>query len=643
MNEQTRRFYEFDNFLVDVEKRQLFRDGEPVTLTPKVFDTLLVFVTNNDRVLEKSELMEHLWADSFVEEANLTQNVSTLRKVLGENRNDHKFLVTVPGRGYRFVAPVRELPDEDTELVVHEKTHTQIILQETETVEQNVALPPPASENISHRTYLFAALALVVISLLGFGAFYLFRSNTKPPLATIDSLAILPFANADSETEYFSEGLTDNLINRFSQLSGIRVTSRNTAFRYKQQNLTSAEIGRKLGVKAVLTGSVTQHGDKVKIQTELIDVANDAQLWGQTFDAPFSEIIKAQDTIAREIAGKLRLRLSGDEQKRLAKHETDNPEAFRLYLKGRYFWNKRTEENIRKSIEYFNEAIALDPDYALAYTGIADAYIILGTGFTTAPTSELLPPAKQAALKALAIDDESAEAHTSLATLKERYEWDFTGAEQEYKRAIELNPEYATAHHRYALFLWMMKRFDEANAEFTRARELDPLSAIIYADSGLPFYSSRQHERAIEYFQKALEIEPDFKLAHFYLARSYAFIGKHEEAIAEANKSFAPDNLFRPDGTKKINGLLPIIYALVGRKNEARAILAELENQPDYILPFNHAAIYAALGEKEQAFSWLNRAYRERASGMVQLKVNPVFDNLRDDPRFADLQRRVGL
>ncbi len=619
--------YHFGDVTVDCENFRVQQNGQNITLAPRAFDVLIFLIHNRNRVVEKQEIFDSVWKDTFVSDNALTKIIKDIRQALDDDASQPRYIETVPKRGYRFIADVK---NEGAVKSEHKVSAS----------EKSLIQSPPKRKKL----LLFGTLVLIILALAIF-AFVKINSDATSESAPIDSIAVLPFENTseDANLEYLSDGITENIINTLSRLPNLRVSPRSSVFYYKGKPEDPHTIGQALRVRAVLTGKIVQRGDVLTIQTELIDVDRKAQIWGQQYNRPSSDVINLQTEIANTIAERLRLRLNSAEQKQLTAHSTNNPEAFRLYLQGRFYLNKRTEENIRKSVEYFNQSIELDPVYALAYTGIADAYINLSSGYSTAPTSDLFPAAKTAVLKALAIDDDLAEAHVSLGTIKERYEWDFAGAENEYKRAIELNSDYATAHHRYGLFLFVMERFDEANAELARARELDPLSAIIYADSGVPFYSLGQHEKAIELFQKALEIEPDFRVAHFYLARSYALTGRHDEAIAEAHKSFAPAEPFRPDGTKKINGLLAVIYAMTGRKTEARALLAEMEKQTEYIIPFNLAVIYAELGDKEQAFVWLEKAYQQRAGLIIQLKVTPHFDNLRGDPRFEDLLRRVGF
>lgn len=634
-------FYRFDDVTIDCENFRVQKDGRNITLTPRAFDVLIFLIKNSGRVVEKQEIFDQVWKDTFVGDNALTKIIKEIRQAINDDASQPRYIETVPKRGYRFIANIKNEDEQANQASIIEKPQQEISDREIRQTEESL---PAKRKNF---LLIGAIVSVFLILALGFLAFSEWRGGITVNNAPIDSIAVLPFENTagDANLEYLSDGITENIINTLSRLPNLRVSPRTTVFYYKNKPEDPRTIGQALRVRAVLTGRIVQRGDVLTIQTDLIDVDRSSQIWGQQYNRPSADVINLQTEIANTIAERLRLRLSSAEQKQLTERSTENPEAFRLYLKGRFFLNKRTEENIKKSIEYFNQAIELDPAYALAYTGIADAYITLGFGYlySTDPSVNLFPAARTAALKALAIDNNLAEAHVSLGMIKERYEWDFAAAEREYLRAIELNPDYPMAHHRYGLFLWAMERFDEANAELARARELDPLSAIIHSDSGLPFYSQRQHDKAIEFFKKAIEIEPDFRVAHYNLARSYAFLGRHDEAIAAAGKSFLPAEPFRADGTKKINVLLAQIYAMTGRKPEAQQLLAELEKQPDYIIPFTVAGIYAALGEKEKAFALLEKAYEQRSGLMVQLKVMPLFDSLRDDPRYQELLEKVGF
>ena len=456
----------------------------------------------------------------------------------------------------------------------------------------------------------------------------------------IASLAILPLANAgaDADMEYLADGITESIINTLSQVSALRVMARSTVFRYKSLEVSPQEVGRDLNVRAVMLGKVLQFGNNLIIKAELVDAQDGSQLWGEQYHRQPADILGIQVEIARDIARNLQLKLSGEQQRRLNKRYTDSTKAYQQYLKARYFWNKRTEEGIRKSVGYLNQAIEEDPSYALAYVGLADAYDMLGVYNILSP-HEAMSRAKAAAEKALEIDSTLAEAHTCLAKVKTDYDWDWLTSEAEFKRAIALDPNYAPAHQWYALHLMAMERFAEAHEQIRLAQELEPLSLSINVSMGLPFYWSRQYDQAIEQFKKTIEMDQSFALAHVLLGQAYMQQGLHDEAIAELQTAKQLDD------TTQVEGLLGYAYAIAGRRSEADEILGDLEtlSARRYVSPYLRALIYAGLDDKAHAFQWLDKAYEERNEWLVWLKVDPKLDSLRSELRFADLLRRVGF
>ncbi|MCA1837217.1 MAG: tetratricopeptide repeat protein [Actinobacteria bacterium] len=466
----------------------------------------------------------------------------------------------------------------------------------------------------------------------------------RDDFAARDSLAILPLTNAgaDPDAEYLSDGITESIINSLSQLPALRVLARSTVFRYKGREVDPQEVGRALGVRAVLTGRVMRLGERLVIRAELVDASDGAQLWGGQYDRDFSDVLAVQEEIARQISESLQLKLTGEERKLLTRRHTDNTEAYHAYLRGRYCWNKRTEEELSKSVEYFRRAIKMEPNYALAYAGLADSYIVLGSfGISALAPSEAFPRAKEAATRALEIDETLAEAHASLAFCLESYDWNWAAACTEFKRAIELKPDCTTAHHWYGLeYLTAVGRLDEAYAEIKRAHELEPLSLSIHTDYGFLPYLMRQYDRAIEEYRKSLELDQGFVYTHWKLGLAYEQRAMYEEAIAEFQKAIALSC-----GSAQAVVLLGHAYAVSGRRTEALKVLDELNelSKRRYVSSYRVAAIHLGLGEKEQAFEWLERAYEEHDAWLVWLKVDPVLDDLHEDPRFADLMRRVGL
>jgi serine/threonine-protein kinase len=463
------------------------------------------------------------------------------------------------------------------------------------------------------------------------------------PGKTIDSLAVLPFVNAggDPNAEYLSDGITESLINSVSQIPGIKVVSRASAFHYKGKDVGARTVGRELGVAAVLTGRIVQRGDALSIRAELVDARDDTHLWGEEYNRRLSDILAVQEEIARDISGKLRQRLTGEEKKRLTRRYTGNAEAYGLYLKGRYHWNKRTGEDIQKGIGYFQQAIEKDPTYALAYAGLADSYAVLSE-YTGLPSSETFPKAKAAASKALEIDDTLAQAHATLASTHQSFDWDFSSADKEYRRAIELDPKYPTAHHWYSLTLSVLGRHEQAIAEAERANELDPLSPIISSTRAFVFYDARQYDRAIEAARKTLELDKGLGWTHVVLGLALEQKKMYPEAIAELGEAV------RLSG-RSIYAVAALghAYAVSGRREEAMRLIEELKGWTErgYDPLANISLVYAGLGQNDEAMRELEKAYQARSAWLINLalKVDPRWDALRSDARFQDLLRRIGF
>ena len=458
---------------------------------------------------------------------------------------------------------------------------------------------------------------------------------------SINSLAILPLANAgdDPDTEYLSDGITESIINNLAQLPRLRVMARSTVFRYKGRDVDPREVGQELGVRAVMTGRVFLRGDRLVIKAELVDTGDGAHLWGEQYNRTLEDIFTIEEEISREISDKLRLRLSGEQKRRLTKRHTDKTDAYQLYLRGRYYWNKRTEEGLQKGIDHFLQAIALDSNYALAYAGLADSYNLLAS-YSTLPPSEAFKVAKESAIRALEIDPSLAEAHVSLAATRTWFDWDWEGAELEYKRAIELNPSYATAYQWYALYLAGVGRVDEGLRMMERAQELDPLSLIINLNVARVQYFARDYDQAIEQCHRALEMYPDFALALRRLGQAYSQKLMYKEAIAVFQKAIASS-----ENDSETMAALAHTYAVSGNRAEAERILAELVEMSKriYVSPYSIARIHTGLGNKREALEWLDEACEQRHGILTYLKVEPVFDPLREDPGFVKLLNRMGL
>jgi TolB-like protein/Tfp pilus assembly protein PilF len=479
-------------------------------------------------------------------------------------------------------------------------------------------------------------IGLVVLLALS-AWFFVFRTRA----AAIDSVAVLPFANADADTnaEYLSDGITESVINDLSQLPHIRVTPRSSAFRYKGREVDARTAANELHVRAIVTGRVSRHGDSIVVDAELIDGSSDSQIWGVQYTRKIGDMLLLQDEISQEISEKLRVRLTGDDKKRLAKRDTESVEAYELYLKGRYYWNKRTPDGLNEAAVYFQQATEKDPNYALAHAGLGDSYNLMSYYDVNAPRVTL-PKAEAEVKKALEIDPELAEAHASFGRILGMYDHDWAGAEAEMHRALELNPNYVTAHQWYAMLLAFSGRMDEAKAEMRRAVEADPLSLIANDAEALIFFYAREYDRALEQYKSTLEMDANFLPSHREIGMVYEVRGEYKQAIAEFQRAreLAPGDLHAI-------GWLGQAYARDGNRAEAQKLLDELQkrSRSGYVPAYSFAAIYAGLGDNDQAFASLAKACDERDDWVVKLKVDPLYDSLRADPRFQNALRCIGF
>ena len=497
---------------------------------------------------------------------------------------------------------------------------------------------------------LFAAIAIfLLISLAILAVIFtpaILRSREKAARTTAasttpeKSIAVLPFENAsnDPNAEYLSEGISEALINSLTELQQLRVTARSTAFRYKGKQIDPQGVGRELNVRTVLTGVVRQAGDRLNVQVDLIDATTGAQLWGQEYERKLADVIAVKQALVREVTEKLRLKLTGEQQQRLTQRDTTNPDAYQFYLRGRYYWNKRTGENLTKAMEQFQQAVDKDPNYALAYVGLADSYVLLES-YAGTLASETLPKAKAYAERALQLDDSLAEAHTSLGYVYDGL-WRWKEAEEEFKRAIKLNPNYPTAHHWYSLFLLDLGRIGEAKAEITRAHELDPLSLIIGTTLTYPYLAESDASFSSAQGKKVVELDPNFPRGHQYLGLAYLKQGRYPEGIAELQKAVELSGRER-----WVLRDLGYGYAISGKRAEAQAVIKELlgKYEKGEAIGQHLAAVYAGLGEKDQAFAWLEKDFQSRSGLLAWTRWTPAFESLRSDPRFTDLLRRMGL
>ena len=654
MASSTKQLYEFGEFRLDPQRRRLIRNGEIVSLPPKALEALLVLVRNPSRLLEREELMQAIWAETFVEDANLTVAISQLRKALVQNGEKAEFIETIPRVGYRFVADVKTIDDADVPLVVERHTVSRTVIEEqlistdakseTETLHNTrAALPAPtASHPFSRRQLLI--VAAVATTLLIPLAIYLRlpqRPTLPPTTAQVRSMAVLPFRplTVKPEDEYLRLGLADALITQLGRIREVTIRPLSAVLKYDGKEEDPLAIGRALGVEAVLDGTLLHEGDKVRVTMRMLRVGDGVTLWSGTFDEKFTDIFAMQDSISQQVAHAAVLNLSPEDRQRLTKQYTSNLEAYQLYLKGRYFWNKRTADGIRQSFDYFKKAIDIDPAFAIAYAGLADAYA-LGVWQDALPQREYIPLAKAAALRALQIDETVGEAHASLGFVRFWYEWDFKGAEAAFRRAIELSPNHATAHHWYGEFLVLMGRSEDGFKELKLAQDADPLSLIINSDLGKMYFFTGQSDNAIHQLKKTIDMDPQFPVAHLFLAMAYKQKGMMSDAIAELERE---EHI--PSSRAVFKFVLGYMYAEAGRRAEALRILDELqEPRPDRFAPaYGIALIHVGLDQKDEAFAWLEKARMDREPFLRYIKVDPNFDKLRSDPRFSELLLQVGF
>ncbi len=575
MNETDSQTYEFGDFRLCAAKRLLYgRGDETIPLTPKVFDTLLYLVQNNRRVIEKDEMMTAIWGDTIVEENNLNKNISILRQVFGEKKNEHRFIVTIPGHGYKFVADVLEVSEKSAD-------------------------------------------------------------------APIKTVAVLPFKPlaADNRNEALELGMADALINKISTSEEITVRPLGSVRRFNGLEQDSLAAGRALRTDSVLEGTIQTAGERIRIAARLVRTSDGKQLWTGQFDQTFTDIFTVQDSISEKVLAALTLKLSGEAQKRLTRRDTENVEAYQLYMKGRFHQSKLILPEAKKGLEYFQQAIALDPNYALAYVGLVDVSVSFALSGDV-PANETMPKAKAAALRAIELDANLPESQVALGLIDFWYEWNWTEAENNYQRALELDPNNAAAQFFYAHLNSNLGWHEKAIAMGKRARELDPLSLIINSCEGQFLSLSERGDEALARLQNTLELDPNFWHAHLVLSMVYTEKQMFAESVAEAEKAAQLSG-----GNSEAIAVKGYALAKSGKLTEARAVLDELLKLSNerYVPPYNFAIIYNALGEPEKALDNLEKAFAEKNVLMVFLKVEPKWNNLRSEPRFADLMRRMNF
>lgn len=569
-------------------ERRLLRNGDSVTIKPKIFDLLLFLVTRPNQLVVKEDLMKYVWADAIVEENNITVSMSILRKTLGDDQDKNKIIETVPRQGYRFLAQVTEISTQRRE--------------------------PHDGRSIHLET----------------------EFEAEP----IDSLAVLPMrgSGSDPNVEYLSEGITESITNMLSRIPRLRVLACSTVLRFVKKNVDPRAVGLELNVRAVMMIRVIKLEEKLVIRSELVKVSDGSQLWGEQYNRNPSDILAIQDEIAKAITGSLRFKLSLQDQIRLSKQPTENTEAYNLYLRGRYFWNKYNKEWVLKAVEAFNQAIKVDSQYALAYCGMADAYFRLSN--VHFPPREVLPKAKEAALKALEIDENLAEAHSSLALVSVYYDHDWHQAEREFRTALKLDPNLISAHQRYGSYLTFMGRFEEAIRHYETALDIDPFLLQTNMNLATTYYLRSEYERAVNHLTRTLELEPNYMPTHFVLACVYTQQGRLEEAIAEFQFIYKLD-----DEAYLALGFMGYAHALARQKDEAETLLSILQDISlrKYVSPYAMLMIHLGLGDHERVFELLEQLYEERNDWLVWLKVSPELRPLRNDSRFKDLMKRVGF
>jgi DNA-binding winged helix-turn-helix (wHTH) protein/TolB-like protein/Flp pilus assembly protein TadD len=621
---QDRRVYKFGTFSVDESERQLLRNGVPISVTTKAFETLLLLVQRSGHLVERSEIIKAVWPGSFVEEGNLSVTIYMLRKALGDDGVELKYIETVAKRGYRFIGDARLVTTPEEQL-------------SSSVFKRSFVLPARLRRYASSTGIVFRIVFLTFVVMTV--AFTVVRAWKQNEAGTkIRSLAVLPFRtwNPDVTQDYFRLGLADAIITKLASTGQIIVRPTSAVLKYSDSMADVLAVGREQNVDAILAGHIETPPDGIRANAQLIRVSDGKLLWAATIEESSQQVFALEDEVADKVAQALSIHLPSNADIRL-KHRDINSKAYQLYLEGLYFWNKRTEEGLRRSIEYFQQAVTEDEQYAPAYAGLADSYVLLDA-YGVEPASKAYPVAKATALKALQLDDSLAEAHASLGMVYFYYEWNWPEAAKEFKRAIALNPNYALAHSWYALNLVAMGRYDEALDQVRRAQALDPISLEINTVVGRIFYLSRKYDQSADAYRKVIDLDPHYARAHVRLGMTYAAEGNFADAIHEFEEA---QRLSGPD--PYLTGLLGYASARSGNRIKAlklRQQLTQSSRQKD-VRAFSIALISIGLGEGDQALVWLARSYQDRSSYMVYAKTEPLLDSVRTDPRFATLLNQM--
>jgi TolB-like protein/DNA-binding winged helix-turn-helix (wHTH) protein len=630
----------FGVFEADLQTGELRKHGSKIRLQEQPFQVLTLLLERRGDTVTRDDIRSRLWtADTFVDfDHGLNKAINKIREALGDSATSPRFVETVARRGYRFIADVT---DVDSSVVSPGPSAGEFPPAESVPLDSGPVEATPIRATRRAAIWRLAptmiGLGLTAASLLLVVWLFEFRGLSSP---VIRSLAVLPLdsLSADPAQEYFADGMTDELIATLGQISALHVISRTSVMRYKRARKPLPEIARELNVDAVVEGTVMRSGGQVRITAQLIEARTDRHLWSETYQGELRDTLALQNQVARAIAAQVQVNVNAQEQATLKSAKTVDPEAYESYLKGRFFWNKRTAEGLKLAKDYFDRAIAKAPAYAEAYSGLADTYALLGDWqYAVMTPAEAFPLAKAAAVKALQLDDRLGEAHTSLAFCLDGFDWDFESAEHEFRRGVELNPNYATAHHWYAWHLGLVRRDSEALDEMRKAQHLDPLSLIINADLAELLLIAHFPDESVQQSRKTIEMDPGFALAHNQLGQAYLQKGMHDDAIAELQQAA------RLSGSASTIANLARAEAAAGKRNEALQLLADLKSRSTsaYSNAAEIATVYAVLGDGDQAMSWLERGFRERFNPGVLLR--PGFDPIRSNPRFQDLVRRVGL
>jgi TolB-like protein/DNA-binding winged helix-turn-helix (wHTH) protein/Flp pilus assembly protein TadD len=627
----------FASFEVDLHTGELRKNGVPIKLQAQPFQLLEMLLERPGDVVSRDELKRRLWpADSFGDfDHGLNKSINKIREALGDSALNPRFIETVSRRGYRFIANVIA---SDAAL----RGVEQLIAETTGSLEADGIAGPlaetPSGSGLKRFRWPLVAGSLLAISSL------LVIWSVRPAsdhAAQVRSIAVLPLENLsnDEAQEYFADGMTDELITTLGSVSGLRVISRSSAMLYKHVRKPLRQIGRELNVDAVVEGTVLRSGDQVRITAQLIRATTDEHLWSQSYRGDFRQALQLQDEVAQSIVDQIRVKITPHERRILNAATGINPDAHDAYLKGRYSWNKRTADGLQKAAAYFTEATKIDPQYAQAYSGLADSYALLGDWeYGVLDPKEAFPKAKAAARKALALNADLGEAHASLALCLKSFDWDWNSAEKELKQALKLNPNYASAHQRYGWLLMILGRHNEGISELKKAEALDPLSLIISADIADAFLIDRRYTASMQQSRRTIEMDPTFAMAHFQFGQALIATRQYDKAIGQLQQAIELSRR-NPICTSHLG----YVYAQTGRKTESMKILAELENDSGqvYRTASDVALIYTGLNERDQAFAWLEKAYESRFNPSILMR--PAFDPLRSDPRFQNLLRRLAL